>query len=568
VPEEKLLMNPLEILRKRRPASMSPSNGRTVSDVDTPFENEPLADFSREEARQSMRRALDQVRGQLGRSHALVIEGRRIETGTWITSIDPSDKSRVVGRVAAAKPGHADAAIEAASRAFPAWRDTPPRERARLLLRAADIIRRRRYELAAVQVFECAKPWREADGDVAEGVDFCEYYAREMARLAKPWSKDLPGESNDNTYEPRGVAVIIAPWNFPLAILTGMTAAALVTGNAAIMKPAEQSPVIAAKLMEIFEEAGFPPGVVNFLPGIGEEIGPTLVNHPDVAIIAFTGSKSVGLLLQQQASQTTAGQTHLKRVITEMGGKNAIIVDDDADLDEAVHGVVASAFGYAGQKCSACSRAIVLDSVYDTFVSRLVEATASLKVGPAADPGTSVCPVIDAEAHRRILRAIDRAKTENLRLAHPHDGQWTMDNGQGFFIPPHIFADVPPTSFIAQEEIFGPVLAVIRANNLDDALTIANGTQYALTGGLYSRSPASIDRARRAFRVGNLYINRKCTGALVERQPFGGFKMSGVGSKTGGPDYLPQFMWPRTITENTMRRGFAPMEDPTGDRGI
>jgi RHH-type proline utilization regulon transcriptional repressor/proline dehydrogenase/delta 1-pyrroline-5-carboxylate dehydrogenase len=565
VPEEKLLMNPMQILRKRRRATAtSPSNGRRASDLDAPFENEPLADFSRADARDAMRAALETVRGQLGRSYPLVIDGRRIETGDWIASVDPSERSRMVGRVAAGKAEHARAVIEAAKRAFPGWRDTPPIERARMLLRVAEIIRRRRFELAAWQVYECAKPWREADGDVAEAIDYCEYYAREMARLARPWGRDLPGESNENCYEPRGVAVAIAPWNFPLAIILGMTTASLVTGNTAIMKPAEQSPIIAAKLMEIFEEAGFPPGVVNFLSGVGEEVGPVLANHPDVAVVAFTGSKTVGLLLGEQASHAQPGQTHVKRVITEMGGKNAIIVDDDADLDEAVHGVVASAFGYAGQKCSACSRVIVLESVYDTFVSRLVEATASLKVGPAEDPGTSVPAVIDAEAHQRIGRAIERGKSEpGVRLAHA--GDVAALTGRGNYVAPQIFADVPPASFLAQEEIFGPVLALIRAKDLDDALAIANGTQYALTGGLYSRSPASIDRVRREFRVGNLYINRKCTGALVERQAFGGFKMSGVGSKAGGPDYLLQFMWPRTITENTMRRGFAPTEVAIGD---
>jgi RHH-type proline utilization regulon transcriptional repressor/proline dehydrogenase/delta 1-pyrroline-5-carboxylate dehydrogenase len=360
------------------------------------------------------------------------------------------------------------------------------------------------------------------------------------------------------------VAAIIAPWNFPLAILCGMTTAALVSGNTAIMKPAEQSPVIAAKLMEVFEEAGFPPGVVNYLPGVGEEIGPVLVGSPDVSIIAFTGSRAVGLAIQKQAAEVSGGQDHLKRVITELGGKNAVIVDEDADLDEAVHAVVASAFGYAGQKCSACSRAIVLAGVYDAFVARLVEATRSLRIGPAEDPGAFVGPVIDAEARQRILKTIEKGKTE-ARLAYSADLGALADEGE--YVPPTIFADVPPEASIAQEEIFGPVLSVIKAANLTDALSIANGTRYALTGGLFSRSPGNIARVRREFRVGNLYINRKITGALVDRQPFGGFKLSGVGTKAGGPDYLVQFMVPRTITENTLRHGFAPEGSEMDDGG-
>ena len=461
----------------------------------------------------------------------------------------------MVGRCASARAEDAAAAVAAARAAFPAWRDTPARQRAELLFRAADGMRRRRFELAAWEVFETGKPWREADADVAEAIDFCEYYGREMIRLSEPHQRDVPGEDNATFYEGRGVAVVIAPWNFPLAILTGMTAAAVVAGNTVVMKPAEQSPVIAAKLMEVLEEAGLPPGVVNYLPGVGEEIGPPLVNHPDVSLVAFTGSRAVGLSIQRQASEVAHGQEHIKRVITELGGKNAIIVDDDADLDEAVHGVVASAFGYAGQKCSACSRAVVLAPVYDAFVSRLVEATRSLKVGPPEDPGNSVGPVIDGEARKRILDYVEKGKAE-ARLAYAADVGALAE--QGHFVGPHVFADVSPTAKIAQEEIFGPVLAVMKAANLDEALRIANGTKYALTGGLYSRSPATIERVRREFRVGNLYINRKITGALVDRQPFGGFKLSGTGPKAGGPDYLPHFMVARTITENTLRRGFAP----------
>lgn len=552
--EDELLMNPLQLIKRNH------TPRPTLVTASTPFKNEPLTDFSRADARASMQKALRAVSAQFGAPHPLVINARRIESGKWIDSINPANPAQIVGRCAAATPRQAADAIQAAKSAFPAWRDTPPQQRAAILRRAARLMRRRRFELAAWEVYETAKQWREADADVAEAIDYCEFYAREMIRLAtRPHRRDIPGESNETFYEPRGVAVTIAPWNFPLAILCGMTAAALVTGNTVVMKPAEQSPVIAAKLMEVFEEAGFPPGVVNYLPGVGEEIGPTLSTHPDVATIAFTGSRTVGLSLQRQGAETPEGQHHVKRVITEMGGKNAIIIDEDADLDEAVHGVLASAFGYAGQKCSACSRAIVLQSIYDPFLTRLVEATRSLKVGPPEDPTNFIGPVIDAEAHKRIKDYIETGKRE-ATLAYP-DASSTDYRllATGYHIPPTIFSNVPPSSTIAQQEIFGPVLSVTRASDLPEALSIANSTQYALTGGLYSRSPATIERVKREFRVGNLYINRKCTGALVDRQPFGGFKLSGTGPKAGGPDYLPAFCHARTITENTLRRGFAPM---------
>jgi RHH-type proline utilization regulon transcriptional repressor/proline dehydrogenase/delta 1-pyrroline-5-carboxylate dehydrogenase len=506
-----------------------------------------------------MQTALGEVKKLLGRQYPPVIAGQNLATEQFVDSVNPSHKREVVGRCGKANAKQAEQAIAAAKSAFPAWRDTSAAKRAEFLTKAAQIMRRRRFELAAWQVHECAKGWREADADVAEGIDFCEYYAREMLRLANPQRIDVPGEENAYFYEPRGVVVVIAPWNFPLAILCGMTAAALVTGNTAIMKPAEQSAVIGAQLMEVFREAGLPPGVVNYLPGIGEEIGPTLAEHPDVALVAFTGSRGVGLMLNRQTAQVSPGQDHIKRLIAELGGKNAIIVDDDADLDEAVLGVVASAFGYQGQKCSACSRAIVLEPVYAVFVERLIEATRSLKMGPAEDPGSKIGPVIDAEAQQRILTAIEQGKRE-ARLAYAGDPGFLVS--EGFYVAPHIFAEVPPTSTLALEEIFGPVLSVIKVGNLDEALSVANGTSYALTGGLYSRSPEHIRRVKTEFRVGNLYINRKITGALVHRQPFGGFKLSGIGSKAGGPDYLLQFVVPRCITENTMRRGFAPRQVP------
>ncbi len=562
VPEETLLMNPvLKAGAQHQSTSLAPStNGKALGDTAysvqrSPFVNEPLSDFSREENRTAMRKAVDDVAKMFGRNYPLVINNQDVTAAEWIESLNPSHGKQVVGRSAKATVEQALSAIAAASQAFPGWRDTEPEKRAGYLFKVAELFRKRRFELSAWAVHECGKQWREADADIAEAIDFCEYYGREMLRLAKPQRRDAPGEDNEYFYEPRGVAVVIAPWNFPLAILCGMTTAALVTGNTVIMKPAEQSSIVAAKFMEVLREAGFPPGVVNYLPGIGEEIGPTLTNHPDVALIAFTGSLNVGLLINETASRTPAHNDHVKRVIAEMGGKNAVIVDADADLDEAVKGVVESAFGYQGQKCSAGSRAIVLEPLYDQFLARLVDATKSLTVAPAESPGCSVGPVIDGEARERILRMIEKGKQE-ARLAHATE-LGPLAN-EGYYVGPHIFADVPETASLAQDEIFGPVLAVIKARDLEHALAIANGTKYALTGGIFSRSPKNIEQVKKRFRVGNLYINRRITGALVDRQPFGGFKLSGIGSKAGGPDYLLQFVLPRTITENTMRRGFAP----------
>ena len=561
-PMEELLMNPLQKIRSHfQPTTAA----REERPPEQPFRNEPLTDFTLQAGRDAMQVALDAVGRQLGGMYPLFIAGQHMQRTMTIDSINPSHRTQVVGRCASATIADAEAAVTAARDAFAAWRDTPPQRRAKLLQDAAAILRRRRLELAAWEVYESAKPWREADADIAEAIDFCEYYAAGMLKLCPPQPIDLPGEDNALLYEPRGVAVIIAPWNFPLAILCGMTAAALVTGNTAIMKPAEQSCVVAYKLMEVFEEARFPPGVVNLLSGIGEEIGPALVSHPDVSMIAFTGSRAVGLAINKLAAETPPVQSHIKHIIAELGGKNAIIVDEDADLDEACHGVAASAFGYSGQKCSACSRVILLDAIHDAFVARLVEVTRSLRIGPAEDPGTFVGPVIDDEARTRILSAIARGRQE-AKLAYAGDVGPLAD--EGCYVAPHIFADVPPNATIAQEEIFGPVLAAIRARDLGHALSIANGTRYALTGGVYSRSPASIERIRREFRVGNLYINRKITGALVGRQPFGGFKLSGLGTKAGGADYLLQFMIPRTITENTLRRGFAPSAEPVADPSV
>jgi RHH-type proline utilization regulon transcriptional repressor/proline dehydrogenase/delta 1-pyrroline-5-carboxylate dehydrogenase len=413
--------------------------------------------------------------------------------------------------------------------------------------------------LAAWQVFECSKQWSEATNDVCEAIDFCEFYAQEAIDLAKPQGADVPGEENRFDYLPRGVCAVIAPWNFPLAILTGMVTAALVTGNTVVFKPAEQSSVNGGLLMELLQAAGLPAGAAHFLPGHGRTSGARMVEHPDVALIVFTGSRQVGLAINSKAAEISARDIpFVKRVIAEMGGKNAIIVDVDADLDEAVVGVVKSAFGYQGQKCSACSRVIVLDKVYDTFVHRLGQAVSSLVVAPAEDPSSNVGAVIDQDARDKIMSYVELGRKEGRALVAVDPGPLAE---QGFFVGPHVFVDVKPNARIAQEEIFGPVLSVIRCKDLDEAFRIANGTDYALTGGMFSRSPQALDRARRELQVGNVYLNRNITGALVARQPFGGFKMSGIGSKAGGTEYLLQFVVPRTVTENTMRRGFAPSVD-------
>jgi RHH-type proline utilization regulon transcriptional repressor/proline dehydrogenase/delta 1-pyrroline-5-carboxylate dehydrogenase len=550
-PEDQLLMNP--VMKKSGVRSQkSEKNGLP------PFVNEPFQDFSLAETRHKMQEALKLVESRLGQTYPLVIGGKRVETADTFDSVNPSRTSQVIGKIARPTAAQAEQAVEVAAQAFESWRETAPEQRVKVLLKAAELFRKRHFEFCAWVVLESGKSWREADAEVGECIDFLEYYAREMRRIAAGDVVALAGEHNEFIYEPRGVTVVIAPWNFPLAILTGMVAAAVVTGNTVIMKPSEQASVVAAQAMEVWEGAGAPHGVVNYLPGIGEEIGPTLVEHPHVAVIVFTGSQAVGTLINAQAAKTPPGQPHVKRVIAEMGGKNATIIDNDADLDEAVKGVIDAAFGYSGQKCSASSRAIVHEKIYDTFLHRLVEAAKSVKIASADDPVCMVGPVIDEDSRKRILGYIEKGKAE-AKLAYAGDPGPLKD--QGTFVGPHVFADVDPKAVIAQEEIFGPVVAVIKARDFDDALAIANGVDYALTGAVYSRSPDNIARAKRKFRVGNLYINRKSTGAMVGRQPFGGFKLSGIGSKAGGPDYLLQFMVPRTITENTMRRGFAPNVD-------
>ena len=539
---------------------MKPANAALTAPKKKPlpqpeFVNEAIADFSRKEVRAAMEAALESVSDDLGEEYPIVIGGKAIHARPMMISRNPSHKQQTVGRIASATADDAVLAIDTARRAFPAWSRTEVQYRAEYLELMANEMRQRRYELAAWQVIECGKPWAEADGDVCEAIDFCVYYAKQMRQLNTPIHTDLPGEENQYFYRPRGVVVVIAPWNFPLAILTGMTAAALVTGNTVIMKPAEQSSVVATKLLEIIQASGIPDGVVSFLPGVGEEVGPELVGSPNVDCIAFTGSRQVGLAINEQAAAPHGSQIGVKHVIAEMGGKNAIIIDSDADLDEAVVGVVQSAFGYAGQKCSACSRVIVLEDAYDEFLTRLIEAAKSLKVGPAEDPATDIGPVIDEDSAARILKMIELGETEGRLVLGTIDPELASE---GYFVGPHIFVDVPPDAKIAQQEIFGPVLVVFKAKDMTEALTIANGTDYALTGGCYSRSPANLKRVRLEFAVGNLYLNRPITGALVGRQPFGGFKLSGIGSKAGGPDYLKHFLIPINVTENTLRRGFAP----------
>ncbi len=543
---EELLMKPAKVGAVTPPPPPEPA---------PEFANEPPTDFSREENRRKMRDALADVRDQFGKEYPLVVDGRSADTSRKLTSVNPSNSSEVLGIVACATPDQATDALDAARRAFPGWMRTEPKYRAEYLDLVAAELRLRRFELAAWIVYECGKPWIDADAEVAEAIDFCRYYADQMRRLAEPREVHVAGEENSHFYRPRGVAVVIAPWNFPLAILTGMTAAALVTGNTVVMKPAEQSPIIASKLMEVFRDAGIPAGVVNYVPGIGEEIGPELVGSPLVDLVAFTGSREVGLGINAKAADTDLRQGGVKHVIAEMGGKNAIIVDEDADLDEAVIGVVRSAFGYAGQKCSACSRVIVLAPAYDAFVERLVAAAKSFKVGPADDPGTHVGPLIDEDARKRVRRYIELGTEMNSLALGVDVGPLTK---KGFYVGPHVFTDVKPEDRLATEEVFGPVLAVFKARDMDEAIRLANGTNYALTGGVFSRSPETLRKVRRELVAGNIYLNRGITGALVHRQPFGGFKMSGIGTKAGGPDYLLQFLIPVSVTENTMRRGFAP----------
>ncbi len=518
------------------------------------FRNASPARFFDPGVRQDMLSDLARVRAELGGSYPLLVGERRVSDRPRAPVYYPAEPETMVGQVAQATAADVDAAVALARRAFPAWRDRPASERAAILRQAADILEERRCELAAIMVYESAKPWREADSDVAEAIDHLRYCAQEAERYGQPRAMGaVLGEDNEYVYQGRGIVGIIAPWNFPLAIITGMSAAALAAGNAAILKPAAPSPIIAYHLVEILRAAGVPSEVVHYLPGRGDEVGRALVEHAGIDIIAFTGSTAVGLSIVAAAAQVRPGQRNVKRVIAELGGKNAIIIDDDADLDEAIADTVASAFGYAGQKCSACSRLVVVGSAYGEVLERLRHAVASLIVGPPHDPATIVPPVISAAARDKIMRYVEAGKRTARVLV-----EGAIPAGPGYYVRPTVFTDVALDDPIAREEIFGPVLAVFQAADFDDAIQIAMSSSFALTGGVFSRSPRHIDVARRRFRVGNLYINRGITGAIVGRQPFGGLAMSGTGDKAGGPDYLAQFMEARVVTENAMRRGFAP----------
>jgi RHH-type proline utilization regulon transcriptional repressor/proline dehydrogenase/delta 1-pyrroline-5-carboxylate dehydrogenase len=528
-----------------------------ASQAGRPFVNCPNTDFSRQEARMNMHEAIEKTRAELGREYMLVIGAAKTPGEKVAERENPARPSQAVARVHWAGRAQADLAVQAARAAQPDWERQTAAGRAGYLVRLAEIIEANRHRLAAWEVFETAKPWREADADVSEAIDYCRYYAGQAVELMTGGRcRDVPGETNLYRYLPRGVGVVIAPWNFPLAILAGMSTAALAAGNTVIMKPAEQSSAVAGEFMAMIGSAALPAGVVNYLPGQGEDIGDYLVRHQGIDFVAFTGSRQVGLAIYAAA----AGSPDLggpKHVVCEMGGKNAIIVDTDADLDEAVGGVIESAFGYSGQKCSACSRVIAVGDVHARLLDRLVEAARSLTIGPPEGGEYFMGPLIDAAAAEKVRSYIRLGHTE-ARCVLETD---VAALGEGHWLGPTIFADVPPTSRIAQEEIFGPVLAVMRAGDLAEALTIANGTGFALTGGIYSRSARNIERAGAEFRVGNLYINRKVTGALVDRQPFGGFRFSGLGSKAGGPDYLLQFVVPQTVTENTARHGFTPQAE-------
>ena len=551
---DKLIRPPkVKVATARRPSALR----KETEEDPGPFRNEPLLDFSRAENRARFAEALRDVRRKFGRDYPLWVGGKEIKTKKWIDSINPAAPAETVGRVPAAGRREAEQALASAVEFFPKWRRTAANERASMLFRAAGIMRERRWELAAWEVFEVGKGWRESDADVAEAIDYLEYYGRQMLRLSVPRvTQRIPGESNVYFYEPRGIAAVIAPWNFPLAILTGMTAAALATGNCVVMKPAEQSPVAGALFMQILRDAGLPELSCQLVQG-GGDLGARLVHDPAVHLIAFTGSRDVGLEILRSAYDHQPGEDHIKRVICEMGGKNAIIIDQDADIDEAVIHSLESAFGYQGQKCSAASRLILVEQIHDLLLERLVEAVRSLKIGPPEDPRNFIGPVIDAAAHSKIIGYIDLGKREGKCMIEREAPT------EGFYVGPTIFSGIEPHHRLANEEIFGPVLSVIKAKDFDVALTIANCSSYGLTGGVFSRSPAHIEKAREEFRVGNLYINRAITGAIVERQPFGGLKLSGIGSKAGGPDYLLQFLEPRTISENTLRHGFVPPDELT-----
>ncbi len=558
---EKLLADPAVA---QPPSSPPPARHYQNTDPEEPmfdFINASNTNFAVADNRKKMLGAINYVRGEMGCEYSLLINNESVIAEPFTQSLNASNSTEVVGRVARAFSSEVECAVAAARKAFPNWSQTLAAQRADFLRKVADRLESRRFELAATMILEVGKPWRESDADVTEAIDHFRYYAGQIERIeSRPRLRNLPGEDNMLTYSPKGVCAVISPWAFPLAILSGMTAAALAAGNTVVIKPAGQAAVLAAKFVQILKAIGLPSGVVNFTPGEGASVGRQLVEHGDVNIVAFTGSRQVGAEVIRAGSVVRPEQPFIKQMIVEMGGKNAIIVDDDADLDGAVEAIVESAFSFAGQKCSSCSRLIVLEGAYGPLMDRLRDAVASIIIGPAENPSTMVGPVIDAEARDRILNCIKQADTGRTES---YQAELPTTCRDGFFVPPTIITDVKPDAGIAQEEIFGPVLAVIRARDFDHALDIANGTRYALTGGLFSRSPANIERARREFAVGNLYINRKITGSQVDAQPFGGFRLSGTGVKAGSPDYLLHFMDARCITENTLRSGLVPSEKCT-----
>jgi len=553
-------------LEENRPEKelLAPPQAAETMPASTPaaassFRNEAVRRFTQAAERERLAQAILQVRSELGRHYPLVINGQAVDTSAVITSLNPACPSEIIGETATGEAADADRAVKTAGEALADWRQRSAAKRGKYLRRVATLLGEQRETFAAWEILEAGKPWREADADVAEAVDYLRYYAGLAEAMEKGHAFDVAGETNRYTYQPRGVAVIIPPWNFPLAILTGMLAAALAAGNTAIVKPSSQTPVIAARLIELLQQAGIPDGVVNFLPGEGDHLGERLVCHAGVHLIAFTGSMATGCRIRQLAADNADAQRHVKQVIAEMGGKNAIIVDADADLDDAVAGILTSAFAYAGQKCSACSRVITVGNIHDALAHRLKEGVQSLIIGPPEEPDTFVGPVISESAKSRIMKYIQAGKSS----AHLAAQAKASSSDKGYFVAPTLFTEVAASDALAQEEIFGPVLSVLHADSFDEAIGIANGTRFALTGGVYSRSPAHLTAARQSFNAGNLYLNRKITGAMVGRQPFGGFAMSGMGYKAGGPDYLLQFMQAKTVTENTLRRGFAPDSDNT-----
>ena len=519
----------------------------SAREIRTPFRNEPSVDFSKSENARRMRAALDRVRGQLGREYDLVIGGHRVRTAEKIRSLNPARPSEVVGIHQKAGKEHVEPAMQAALKAYQSWSRTSWEERVGLLFRTAEILRERKFEMMAWLVFEVSKNWAEADADIAETIDFCELYAREALRLANNTDAQvqLPGEHDQLFYIPLGVGAVIPPWNFPCAIMAGMTLASIVCGNTVILKPSSDSPTIAAKFLEILEEAGMPEGVVNFCPGSGASFGDAVVAHPKTRYIAFTGSREVGLRINKVAADVAPGQIWIKRTILEMGGKDAILVDADADLDSVVEGVAQAAFGFQGQKCSACSRVIVDERIYDKFLERLKVRVERITIGDPAS-NANMGAVINEGSMKSILNYIEIGKRDGRLIT---GGVRANEAGDGYFVQPTVIADIQPKSKLEQEEIFGPVLAVIKSRNFEHGLEIANDTEFGLTGAVYTGSREKIEVAKREFHVGNLYINRKCTGAIVAAHPFGGFNMSGTDSKAGGPDYLLLFTQAKSVGE-------------------